>query len=213
MKINFNSKKTAFTLAEVLITLGIIGVVAVMTISLLINNIQDMQYKTAYKKAYSEASQVIKKLIADGNLDIICTNLAGGCDGSTNSYNFNLFKNEFVVTKDCSSNNNSQCWESTGELYQGFWPSSSQKAFIDNSGKAWTMISGLHIIAVDTNGFKQPNLWGRDRFPFAWANANVGFGVVQNLSMPITFIVPSDTVGTAIYCPSGNCYNKSWLYQ
>ena len=40
-------KKNAFTLAEVLITLGIIGIVAAITIPTLINNVQDAQYKTA----------------------------------------------------------------------------------------------------------------------------------------------------------------------
>ena len=48
-------KKTfsAFTLAEVLITLGIIGVVAAMTMPTLMNQTQGAQYKTAYKKALS----------------------------------------------------------------------------------------------------------------------------------------------------------------
>lgn len=50
----------AFTLAEVLITLGIIGVVAAMTIPTLINNYQKQQAVTQYKKAYAEMTQVIK---------------------------------------------------------------------------------------------------------------------------------------------------------
>ena len=45
-----------FTLAEVLITLGIIGVVAAMTMPTLINSTQGAQYKTAYKKALSVMS-------------------------------------------------------------------------------------------------------------------------------------------------------------
>ena len=44
-------RKNAFTLAEVLITLGIIGVVAAMTIPTLISNTNGAQFKTAYKKA------------------------------------------------------------------------------------------------------------------------------------------------------------------
>lgn len=49
--------KNAFTLAEVLITLGIIGVVAAMTLPTLINKFQEKQTVTAVKKAYSEFSQ------------------------------------------------------------------------------------------------------------------------------------------------------------
>lgn len=50
-------KKQAFTLAEVLITLGIISVVAAMTIPTLIANISGMQYRSKFKKAISTLSQ------------------------------------------------------------------------------------------------------------------------------------------------------------
>ena len=49
--------KKGFTLAEVLITLGIIGVVAAMTMPTLINNINNKQNIAALKKAYSLISQ------------------------------------------------------------------------------------------------------------------------------------------------------------
>ena len=45
------TKRFGFTLAEVLITLGIIGVVAAMTMPTLMNSTQGAQYKAAYKKA------------------------------------------------------------------------------------------------------------------------------------------------------------------
>lgn len=48
---------TAFTLAEVLTVLGIIGVVAAMTIPTLIQNVQQNQWKEAWKKQYSVISQ------------------------------------------------------------------------------------------------------------------------------------------------------------
>ena len=51
--------KAAFTLAEVLITLGIIGVVAAMTMPVLINNIRNKQLETAFKAAYSILSQAV----------------------------------------------------------------------------------------------------------------------------------------------------------
>lgn len=47
----------AFTLAEVLITLGIIGIVAAMTIPTLMKNTQDIELKSAWKKAYSAFAQ------------------------------------------------------------------------------------------------------------------------------------------------------------
>ncbi len=49
----FTSKKAAFTLAEVLITLGIIGVVAAMTIPTLITDYQEKQTVTKLTDAYA----------------------------------------------------------------------------------------------------------------------------------------------------------------
>ena len=57
-------KNSGFTLAEVLITLGIIGVVAAMTMPTLINSTQGAQYKAAYKKALSALSQAVTLNVA-----------------------------------------------------------------------------------------------------------------------------------------------------
>ena len=57
--------KKGFTLAEVLITLGIIGVVAAMTLPTLINNYQKQQTIAQLKKAYSEISQIFQRAEAD----------------------------------------------------------------------------------------------------------------------------------------------------
>ncbi|HIT92881.1 MAG TPA: type II secretion system protein [Candidatus Stercorousia faecigallinarum] len=53
------TKRYGFTLAEVLITLGIIGVVAAMTMPTLMNSTQGAQYKAAYKKALSALYQAV----------------------------------------------------------------------------------------------------------------------------------------------------------
>jgi len=53
-------KKTAFTLAEVLITLGIIGVVAALTIPSLIANYQKQEAVTKLKKFYNTMNQAVK---------------------------------------------------------------------------------------------------------------------------------------------------------
>jgi prepilin-type N-terminal cleavage/methylation domain-containing protein len=58
------SKKFAFTLAEVLITLGVIGVVAAITMPTLIGNYKKTVLATQTKKVYSTWSQALKLVLA-----------------------------------------------------------------------------------------------------------------------------------------------------
>ena len=53
-------KRFGFTLAEVLITLGIIGVVAAMTMPILYTNIQKKTTVAKLQKAYSEIANAAK---------------------------------------------------------------------------------------------------------------------------------------------------------
>lgn len=53
-------KFRGFTLAEVLITLGIIGVVAAMTLPALVNRTQGKELETGLQKAYSVIQKCIK---------------------------------------------------------------------------------------------------------------------------------------------------------
>lgn len=51
-------RNRAFTLAEVLITLGIIGVVAAITIPSLMENVRNRDLQAQLKKTYSEWNQI-----------------------------------------------------------------------------------------------------------------------------------------------------------
>ena len=57
-------KQKAFTLAEVLITLMIIGIVAALTIPSVISNYQQQEFKTGLKKAVSVLNEAIQTNIA-----------------------------------------------------------------------------------------------------------------------------------------------------
>jgi len=72
-----SQRYTAFSLAEVLLTLGIIGVVAAMTIPTVVENNQKTQYVTALKKFYSNFNQVLVQYSADNGCvgDLKCTGL------------------------------------------------------------------------------------------------------------------------------------------
>ena len=70
-------KKRAFTLAEVLITLGIIGVVAAMTIPTLIANTNSAKFKSQYKKTLSTLNQAA--LMATAQYDLNFASLTKRC--------------------------------------------------------------------------------------------------------------------------------------
>ncbi len=79
------TKRFGFTLAEVLITLGIIGVVAAMTIPTLISNTNGAQFKTAYKKALSTLNQAVLMNIAMDDTDFsdLTADAASGTNPTT----------------------------------------------------------------------------------------------------------------------------------
>lgn len=52
-------KRTGFTLAETIITLGIVSIVAALTIPQLINKFKNKQYETAFKRTNSEIQQAL----------------------------------------------------------------------------------------------------------------------------------------------------------
>lgn len=58
-------KRKAFTLAEILITLGIIGVISAMTIPSLLTNINSKKFKSIFKKDISTLTQMVK--LAEAN--------------------------------------------------------------------------------------------------------------------------------------------------
>jgi prepilin-type N-terminal cleavage/methylation domain-containing protein len=76
--------KNAFTLAEVLTTLMVIGVVAAMTIPTLLNSTDDQQYKVGFKKGVSVLSQAAQLNIAKGE-ECNISDAKGLCDCFANS--------------------------------------------------------------------------------------------------------------------------------
>ena len=78
----FSRKRTAFTLAEVLITLGIIGIVAAITLPTIINNYRVKVLENQFKKADSIIQQAVQKTANEyGYSSITELNMAGNCNG------------------------------------------------------------------------------------------------------------------------------------
>lgn len=62
-------KENGFTLAEVLITLGIIGVVAAMTIPTLMTHLNHIKLQSQFKEGYSLLAQAVKMYNEDEEAD------------------------------------------------------------------------------------------------------------------------------------------------
>ena len=62
-------RKLGFTLAEVLITLGIIGVIASLTLPSLMTNTAEREYATAWKKAISSLTEAVQMNMAMDNIN------------------------------------------------------------------------------------------------------------------------------------------------
>lgn len=212
----------AFTLAEVLITLGIIGVVASMTIPTLMHSTQEQEFKTGYKKAYSVILQALQK----ANSDNVLTPFSGTTGGIGFKANFQALEQYFSVVYDCDTGHLSNCWNtSTGSETYRNEQSSAVLSFIDKSGMAWRMrtadsSTATPIILVDINGNKLPNKYGQDRFPFYFSNSvnnDIGQGLGSISGVPTKIIPNVDTMDNSLsYCPSyatHPCYYTSWLFN
>ena len=170
------TKRFGFTLAEVLITLGIIGVVAAMTMPTLMNATNGAQYKTAYKKALSVISQAVVLNLALDDYDLGTTTSTG--TGSNDFSMFNLIKNRTNVVRTetgsiagyapiLGSNVDSQTGGNTGALasnYTLFFNDGIMFTFPQaalNCTEATAGEGGAnHDICrgfVDVNGTKAPN--------------------------------------------------------
>ena len=185
VKGNLVPRRIAFTLAEVLITLGIIGIVAAMTLPTLISNIQDKEFRTMFKKQYSTISQALLMTFESGD-DIQSLNHENWSDmiyyvckiASQLKYvdaglnckeieklgNSSDFDNNPIYTNNITWHANYKWYNKQGTpqiLNSGYW----YMTFKLPDG-AWINFNCLRDIFVDVNGAARPNTIGRDIYYF-----------------------------------------------
>ena len=160
-----------FTLAEVLITLGIIGVVAAMTIPTLITNYQKRETVTRLKSAYAQLQQAIK--LSESDNDEL-----GGWDLTTRDWFDRYLAPYLKVTKiefkDLSDINSIPYKQISGGRETGL--ALLRPGF--GGSNVYTLLNGIDIISandygkgsrkdliVDINGVNsKPNQFGKDTF-------------------------------------------------
>lgn len=177
--------KHGFTLAEVLVTLGIIGVVSALTIPTLVKNHQRQVYVTQLQKVVNELSQAADKAITDSNAVSLDetrygTNKANGASNFLNDY--------FKIVKDCGETA-TPCFADSYENLSGntvelgtpiiavslasgasisIWSANYYPPYYDNGDG--TMVKedchSSYSLQIDVNGAQGPNIAGRDLFTF-----------------------------------------------
>ena len=96
----YNSRKVAFTLAEVLITLAVIGVVAAITMPILVQNVQSRIKEKRIENIHQKLSKATDKMAVQSGLTGY---------GSTMDFVQELSKH-VKLAKICDNNNLSSCW-------------------------------------------------------------------------------------------------------
>lgn len=191
-----NNKNNAFTLAETLIALVVIGVVAAMTIPLLMNYYNKNLMGFALKKSFSVMNQCLLGIAAQNDVNSDIDN--SGFFNSTDTFLGDNFVKYLKVAKNCGvgsgcfssdigANYNSQSKVAAADIignHYSFITTDNMAYMLQSTGsgcsssfdgassrlytKQMTEICGK--LWVDVNGFKGPNNYGRDIFLFYITN-------------------------------------------
>ncbi len=164
-------RKYAFTLAEVLITLAIIGIVAVLTVPTLVNNYKKKEISVHLKRFYSVMQQAIQLSEIDNgaattwNKNSIAYLQDGSIDFDKNKEFVEVFLNEYILpylkyNKVIDSTTKTE--PSHGLMFKRVY-------FPD--GTYFEAKNGACIdLFFDANGEKGPNEYGKDKFLFLFCN-------------------------------------------
>lgn len=176
--------RQAFTLADTLITLGIIGIVAAMTLPVLTKKYQYHILENQFKKQYSVLQQALLNMqAADGQII------------NNNNYPPQTFAPKFFkqlkIILNCGSDGceemdfdsaNGNYADLTSKVYKTFNKSRFAGSLLFDDGQAMTSDAAFIMInhsvaaqkitiSIDINGYhKAPNIWGYDLFTFEILN-------------------------------------------
>jgi len=168
----YNNKKPAFTLAEAMITIGLIGIVAAMTMPMLMTNYQKKVTLTQLKKVVHELNQAMKFAVADAKFEDL--------NYAQSTYKF--FKQYFTSIMVVSETTMEKV-KARGKIYRQISGAEEKDLAIMKQNLDKTHILNLNngaqlilpdtdtrttphnqTIYIDVNGFGPPNTFGKDCF-------------------------------------------------
>ena len=150
--------KSGFTLAEVLVTLAVIGVIAAMTIPTLLGTTNQAELKTAFKKSLSVLNQAISMSVA---LDSSDASTGTGTDAANLA---NFFRQRLNVIGN-GPNSTTSFYTADGMLFTFSRPVAGNCGSVDTTDPA----AAPCVVTVDVNGSKKPNAMSTGNASNNWA--------------------------------------------
>ena len=201
----------AFTLAEVLITIGIVGVVAALSLPIVINNAQDKVLETEYAKSKTVLANGYKKMMADSQVYEVqdlpmfnsCRDIACITNEHKKVFNVNMdttlglkpetMPEEYIIQgKDDKAQFK---WEDVPYM------------FSTTDGMTYGIIPGETVnsfaIIADVNGSKNPNTVRKDLYKFRYS----GSGILSDITSDLEYISTCSVDDPAGCRTSEECYS------
>ncbi len=156
----------AFTLAEVLITLAIIGIVAALTIPTLVAKNEKKQLYTQFMKSYNTISNALNLAMIDHGDPITWKTSKDGNSDYIKTYLSPYLKDVKVCEKmtDCTAQANAYTDLEGNSAYERTSAVEAANPYTIQLPDGTTMfqVPGSYALAFDINGPKGPNVFGRD---------------------------------------------------
>lgn len=167
--------RNGFTLSELLMALTIVGVIAVLTVPVMMNNIHNKMFATQVKNMAATIEQLAQdQLIVHRTRDLSDTDFGDPEKLLTDKH--------FAITKTCSSSSAAKdCWKTaaTGKDKVTYKNLNKQNISLGNA-KTIILKNGVILLynletstdsavgyfIIDINGNDNPNIVGRDLFAF-----------------------------------------------
>lgn len=178
--------KKGFTLSEVLITLGIVGVVAVLTIPAVMKNYKNRLYTAQLRKVYAQVSDAAQAIMNDEHCPNFYETTAGSATSCSNANKgecekgSGYFLNKYfkTVKKNCNKNLKSLCvsvgnngkpdamdsYKDLNGTNAGVLAGDYCVQTTNGAAICATYANGVTSLNIDVNGPSSPNVTGRDVF-------------------------------------------------
>lgn len=159
------NKKFAFTLSEVLVTMGIIGVISALTVPTLVNNYQRKAQALQFRKTVTDIGNAVDMLITEeGKSKFSATTYYNNLDG--------FVRDKLKTIKTCSKDETNKCfanenYNTINEAAGSAFTCEGNSYVLASSAAICMTKSGTSVkVNIDVNGQDGPNIGGRDMFIF-----------------------------------------------